>query len=78
LCKLSGASRLNFDYRDESLRCGYLLRRLPLVRRRGSVPVAAPLIFNALLAFLAAFLYDAHGSGHGSTSIALKIPTSLV
>jgi len=78
LSKLSGASRLNFDYWDKSLQCGCLLRGLPLVHRCGSVPVAAPLVFDALLAFLATFLYDAHGSGHGGTSIALKIPTSLV
>jgi len=71
-------SHLDFDYWDESLRCRCLLRGLPFVHQRGSVPVAAPLVFDALLAFLATFLYNAHGSGHGGTSIALKIPMSLV
>jgi len=78
LGKLSGASHLDFNYQDESLRCRCLLRGLPLVRWHGSIPVAAPLVFDALLAFLAAFLYDTHGSSHGGTSIALKIPMSLV
>jgi len=78
LGKLSGVSHLDFDYWDESLQCRCLLRGFSLVRRHGSGPVAAPLVFDALLAFLSAFLYDAHGSGHGGTSIAPKVPTSLV
>jgi len=78
LGKLSGASHLDFNYQDKSLWCGCLLRCLPLVRRIGPGPVTPTLVLDALLAFLAAFLYNAHGSSHGGTSIALKVTKSLV
>jgi len=78
LGKLSGASHLDFNYWDGSLQCGCLLRYLPLVCRIGPGPVTPMLVLDALLAFLSAFLYDAHGSGHGGTSIALKVTKLLV